>query len=148
MNHFRNDVLKFVAFAIVAGVGLYLLDSHHGNRTQAAPPRQYVLDDPKFGVAATVIGESLCVRPDPDTALRGHAAAWAIRFEDREAVRNNMLPKRKAVQFRDGERVKVLDKREHVINDAGGWMNWSRIQSLDRADLPAAWIIDQVLVDK
>ena len=33
--HFRNDVLKFVAFAIVAGVSLYLLDSH---RTNTAPP--------------------------------------------------------------------------------------------------------------
>jgi hypothetical protein len=119
-----------------AAVGMYM------NRT---PARKYILDDPKSGVYATVLGESLRMRPDPDEVLRGRRIAWAIRFEDRETA---ILPAGKAVRFRDGERVKVLEKREHVVDNGGGWVNWSRIQSLDRTDLPAAWIIDQMLIEE
>ena len=92
--------------------------------------------------------QSVRVKADPDAALRGQPAGWAIRFEEREAARDNILPEREVVRFRDNESVKVLETRQHVVNEYGGWMNWSRVQSLDRADLPAAWIIDQALSGK
>jgi hypothetical protein len=143
IGNVRNDLLKLGAFTLVIAIGGYLLDS-----TLAEPPRRHVMNDPRSGIYATVISETLRMGPDPDEALRGRRVAWAMRFEDREAANNFKLPETKVVRFRDGERVKVLEKREHVVNDAGGWMNWSRIQSIDRADLPAAWVIDQWLTDK
>lgn len=80
-------------------------------------------------------------------------AVMPRRLADRETVMlrknwNGMIARDEAMQFRAGERVRVIEVQRHVrVRDSVGpyFQNWSRVQSLERPQEAPVWIFDQAL---
>jgi hypothetical protein len=80
-------------------------------------------------------------------------AVMPRRLADREAVMlrknwNGMIARDEAMQFRAGERVRVIEVQRHVKrHDSVGpyYENWSRVQSLERPQEAPVWIFDTAL---
>ena len=73
-------------------------------------------------------------------------------LQDREAVNlrknwNRMIARDEAMQFRAGERVRVIEVHRHVkMHDPEiYYKNWSRVESLERPQEAPVWIFDRLL---